>query len=212
MRPLDLPTNRPRAFTLIELLIVVLIAMLLTAAAIPLLRPAFQDRKVREATRQLNAMFANAKASATERNRPFGVWFDRTPGNLNQCLQVFICEVPPPYSGDVLYATVVEGATESFTDANGDGFWDPGEAWVDSISNGRYDRRLDFVGNNAATLIANPGGLLLSGELCLIRFDHKGDFYQCYFDGAYLSFAAPMPKFLVNGVPYQIYRNPRKTT
>lgn len=105
-RPDSLRRRLDGGMTLVELLIVMGIIVLLMAASIKLAQPAFQGRKVREAARQLNAFFAGAKARASERGRPFGVWFKRTPGNLNECVEVYQAEIPPPYVGDLLEARV----------------------------------------------------------------------------------------------------------
>jgi len=182
MRPLGFSDSRRQAFTLVELLIVMAIAVLLTASAIHLARPSFQDRKVREASRQLNAMFANAKAQAAERNRPFGVWLQRTPGNLNQCLDVYLAEVPPPYTGDMLNATATVSAGNVLT------FDQPGAA---------------------GTLTASPGGLIEIGESFFIRFNYQGELYQGFFNGVTLTLSST-PPITISGLPFQIYRNPRK--
>ena len=59
-----------RGMTLVELMMVISIMTILMAVAIPLIRPAFQDRQLREASRQINAFFAGAKARAAETGRP----------------------------------------------------------------------------------------------------------------------------------------------
>ena len=46
---------------MVELLIVVAISMLLIAIAIPYIRPALENNKLREAARQLNTFFVGAK-------------------------------------------------------------------------------------------------------------------------------------------------------
>lgn len=89
-----------RGLTLVELLIVIAIIMVLLSVAVPLISVGLQGKKVREASRQLNAFVALAKARAAERNRPVGIYFERTPGNLNQVLTVYLAEVQPPYVGD----------------------------------------------------------------------------------------------------------------
>lgn len=99
------PRSARRGVTLVELLIVVVIMVMLLSVAIPLIQFGFQGKKVRESARQLNAFFAGAKARALERNRPVGVWFERMPGNPDQCMDIYYAEVPPPYSGDTSNAS-----------------------------------------------------------------------------------------------------------
>ena len=69
-------TRARRGMTLVELLMVVVILALLMVVAVPMVRPAFRDRKVREAARQINAFFT-AQARAAEMGRPVGVWIER---------------------------------------------------------------------------------------------------------------------------------------
>jgi len=93
---------RRSGVTLVEIMIVVVILVLVASVAIPAVRFNFEDKKVRETARQLNAYFAGAKAQAAERNRQVAVWLERTPGNLNQVISVYSAEVPLPYSGDLI--------------------------------------------------------------------------------------------------------------
>jgi type II secretory pathway pseudopilin PulG len=103
---------KPNGLTLIELLVVVFIMMIFVAAAAPLVNPATSDRKVREASRQLNAFFAEAKAHAAQRGRPVGVAFDRVfaknegTRDPNIISRLYLVEVPPLYTGDTLSSTV----------------------------------------------------------------------------------------------------------
>jgi prepilin-type N-terminal cleavage/methylation domain-containing protein len=103
---------RPRrGMTLIELLVVIVIITTLVAAAIPLLSPANDDRRIREATRGLNTYITGAQARAVSSHRPFGIALKRLsqdtkrndPTKLDNdngaCLEVFYVEQPAPYSG-----------------------------------------------------------------------------------------------------------------
>lgn len=113
-------TRRPaRGLTLIELLVVMVILTLITVATIPLLQPATGARKVREAARLVATTFEGARARAVETGRPAGVWIQRLPGPTSlppnfppnarlpiEARTMFFCEVPPPYCGDSLNATV----------------------------------------------------------------------------------------------------------
>lgn len=91
-----------RGLTLVELLMVVTIVVILTSVAIPLARVVNEDRKVREASRIVNAFLAGAQARAYERGRP--VWVVLARENGNMCFKLALAETPPPYSGDVVNA------------------------------------------------------------------------------------------------------------
>ncbi len=114
--------RRRAALTLVELLVVIGVASLLLAAAVPLLRLGLQDRKIREAARQVNAFIARAKARAAELGRPVGVLIRRAnPAFANGSFysqQLFLAESPPPYAGDDSTAFAI---IPSPTDANIDG-------------------------------------------------------------------------------------------
>lgn len=101
-----------RGMTLIELLIVCFIIVLFVAVAAPLLRPNTADIKVREASRQVNAFFAQAKAYAAQRQKNVAVVFDRRTAiteaarDSNIVTRLYLAESPPTYAGDTLGATV----------------------------------------------------------------------------------------------------------
>ena len=98
---------------MVELLIVVAIGMLLIAIAIPFVRPALENNKLREASRLLNTFLVGAKARASESGRPFGVRLVRSSvdntGDPNDCYRLQYVEVPPAYSGDLDNATITVG-------------------------------------------------------------------------------------------------------
>ncbi len=100
------PGQYPRAMTLVELLVVITIILVLMAVAIPLVRPALKAGVLREASRQLNAQLALAKARAAQRGQRTGISIQRTAAGANSALDVFIVEEPLPYSGDVVDAKV----------------------------------------------------------------------------------------------------------
>lgn len=117
-----------RGLTLVELLVVIVILTMVTAATIPLMAPATGARKVREAARLVAATLANAQARAISTGRPVGVWIQRissqpTSGvegtdSANQSLEMFLCEEPPPYAGESMGDTVAissSGQTVTFS-------------------------------------------------------------------------------------------------
>lgn len=95
--------RRP-GLTLLELLIVIAVATLLLAAAVPLLRLSLQGRKVREAAREVHLFLTQARARAVELGRPVGVLIRRAdpafPNGSFFSQQLYLVESPPPYAGD----------------------------------------------------------------------------------------------------------------
>lgn len=100
--------------TLVELLVVITIMTMLIAVAIPVMRPALKDRKVREASRQLNTYIALAKSKAVETGRPHGIWIVRDPNNRDASYQIFLAETPTPFAGDFLGATATLQGTGGY--------------------------------------------------------------------------------------------------
>ena len=97
--------KRCQGMTLVELLMVISIMTILLVVAIPMIRPAFQDRNLREASRMVNAFFAGAKARAAETGRPVGVWIERLDGTAmgaRTARRLYIAEVAPSFSGSTL--------------------------------------------------------------------------------------------------------------
>jgi prepilin-type N-terminal cleavage/methylation domain-containing protein len=91
-----------RGMTLVELLAVVAIMVILMSLAIQVMRPGLKDRKLREASRQINTFFALAKARAAESGRPWGVAIMPNPTVTGSSYQLFLAETPPPFAGEML--------------------------------------------------------------------------------------------------------------
>lgn len=91
---------RRRGTTLLELLVVVLIILSITALTIPVVAPAVQGRRTREAARMFATFLNAARNRAIETGRPAGVWLERMPAYPEVVSNIFMAEVPPPYSGD----------------------------------------------------------------------------------------------------------------
>jgi type II secretory pathway pseudopilin PulG len=100
------PLATRRGVTLLELLAVIIIIVTVTAATIPALLPALANRRVREASRMVNVFFAGARNRALQTGRPVGVMLERFNGLPDAAMTLSYCEVPPPYSGDVINSTI----------------------------------------------------------------------------------------------------------
>ena len=91
--------------TLIELLIVIVILTTLVAAAIPILSPSSNDRRIREASRAINTYITAAQTKAMELRRPVGVALKKLSadtGSANDngvCLELYQVEQPPTFTG-----------------------------------------------------------------------------------------------------------------
>ena len=112
--------HEKRAFTLIELLFVLLISFIVLAAAIPRIRMVSKDRAIRETSRIVGSMFTKAREEAMingrsgivlRRNSNFaakGQWYAST--------KLGILRAVPKYVGDQPYAkgaNPIRGATRS---------------------------------------------------------------------------------------------------
>ncbi len=108
-----------RGLTLVELLITIVILVTLLAGVLPLVSPNNDNRKIREASRQLVSLFAQAQAQAARDGRPVGVgfraaWTDTNsnnvidPGEMNGMAQeAFIIAEPPPFTGFASQSCVI---------------------------------------------------------------------------------------------------------
>ncbi len=96
---------RPRGLTLIELLVVIIILTTLVSAAIPLLAPTNDDRRLREASRGVNSFISAAQMKAVQLQRPYGVALKRLSLDTAKaednavCIELFYVEQPAPYRG-----------------------------------------------------------------------------------------------------------------
>lgn len=100
------PNPLPRAgMSLIELLVVIVILTTIVAAAIPLLSPANDDRRLREAARGVNTFINGAQSRAIGGGHPVGLAIKRLAQDTNKaadrgvCVELFYVEQPAPYTG-----------------------------------------------------------------------------------------------------------------
>jgi hypothetical protein len=82
------------------------VLMMVTAAAIPIMAPALENRRMREAARLASTFISGARAKAIQRGREVGVVIQRFEG-APYAMTLSYVEVPPPYGGEVAGATCV---------------------------------------------------------------------------------------------------------
>lgn len=100
-------TGRRAAYTLTELLIVIMIALLLMVVSLPMVKSVMDDARPREASRILNTTIVTAKGRAAASGTLAGIEFAlQVIGDPNaspaayQCTQMVMVEVPALYAGD----------------------------------------------------------------------------------------------------------------
>jgi len=82
------------------MLVVIMILLILAGVAVPVMRPALEGRRVREAARAVNVYFSSARNRALETGRPSGVMLQRMEVEPGASMILHQVEVPPPYAGD----------------------------------------------------------------------------------------------------------------
>lgn len=113
--------------TLIELLVVIVILMMVTAIAIPVLAPNVEQKRIREAARLVSQFVEGARTRAQAQGRPVGVQFERLISNPNASMALSYVEVPPLYSGESIgsgckvYKNQTSGQYEANFDPAGSG-------------------------------------------------------------------------------------------
>jgi prepilin-type N-terminal cleavage/methylation domain-containing protein len=192
---------RRDGLTLIELLIVILIAVVLLGAALPIMRTSIEGRAVREASRQLNTYVQLAKSRAAETGRPVGLWLELETlpedNTVKFATQLFLAETPPPYAGDLVGATIQVSSAEIT----------PGS--------GIYQATFSTAAQQAAS--ASFYFLIEVGDH--IKFDYRGPAYEI--TGLQASASPPIVTFARRrGEPgprdgemkYQVLRTPQKSS
>ncbi|TWU60104.1 hypothetical protein Poly51_03780 [Rubripirellula tenax] len=95
--------HKPSGFTLIELMVALMIASILTLVALPAAKEALRQHTVTRNAEVVRQYFLNARAQAIRQNRPFGVVLKRTATDgvgANYCKQMSFATGVPTYSGD----------------------------------------------------------------------------------------------------------------
>jgi len=194
----DLTMNHPifrnrsnRAFTLVEILVVLVIASIVLAIAIPRIRTVNKERNLREAARVVGSAFANASQRAlidgiagvrVTRNANFD-----QGGYLFAATEISLLRAVPNYSGDALGAgvTAVSGTANTVTI--------PRPLEQDSLDIIQLGDSISFGTSSFKYRITGPTTFPLTGPLTL-NIDRG--------TGGYM----PMPAV---GSPYIVHRKPR---
>ena len=204
MRSRRRPTRnhqQARGVTLLELLIVMTIMLMVTAAAIPVVMPALQNRRMREASRLTSSFISGARARAIETGRPFGVMLERFNG-LPMAMQLSYVEVPAPYAGDTLSSkvTVFGGAISGLLPSS-DILWKNVIRYGDQV-------RLDYKGPLYTLSSVASGTCPLLGAVIPGPPPATSWFLQNSAGGP----AGNLPTAYGAGVPFQIFRQPVRSS
>jgi len=212
MTAIKMPRAVRGGVTLVELLVVVTIAVILVASAVPLMKPALRDSQLREAARQINVYFALAKARGIQHGRGAGVMIQRADPGSNAAFEMFMAETPPPYAGDVI------GAVATLEDN-----WPKDPTTGNSIPDGNYESAV-FTDSNSFNL----SFLVQVGDL--IQFNYQGAWYEITLVSTAVRnvggtpTTVPLIEFapksaganaypgLSASVPYKVARRPRKSS
>ena len=167
-------------YTLVELLIVIVIALLLMVVSLPTLKSVMEDARPREASRILNTMVFTAKARAAQSGNPAGIEFVYDPNAVAgsaRCTQMYMCEIPPIYAGDTTNARVTVDTSMS--------------PWVLNFSSGSAD---------------SLPSLLDASNQFWIRINHRGPWYTVNSSSGYRiqPTAVRPPTSDPNGYSFQI--------
>jgi prepilin-type N-terminal cleavage/methylation domain-containing protein len=209
MRTNETALNHRPGLTLVELLVVIVILGLVTAATIPLMQPGTAKRRTREAARMVSGVLANAQARAIATGRPVGVMFQRLSNQPatatfkapHHSIEMLLCEVPPPWSGDSAFDVCAIRTVPSPT---------PGA---------QPEIRIRFAQSNNVMFRGHPKGTFDVGDQ--IRLNYRGRRYTIarlvpHQQDANLIHEVVVQPTPVNpgtpaSYPFQIYRQPRRT-
>jgi type II secretory pathway pseudopilin PulG len=160
------PTSVRLGLTLVELLVLISVLVILTAVLVPSVRFLTKDRKIREATRELDTFLTSIQTDAIQTGTG-GIWIERDPNTPNTATRLYRIKSPAPYTGDFFGAVcqIVEANANPAEVLNG--IDDDGNSLVDDL----YFANIRFDKNTAASVsfLAGPGDL--------IQFDLKGAWF-----------------------------------
>ncbi len=234
--PFRLPPPASRGFTLMELLIVVLIISTVTVATIPFLKPAMDNRRIREAARIVTTQLAAAQNEAVASGHSVGVWFEKihaggassgiVPGDAS--MDLYLCETPQPYSGDGTNSTVAIQVNTTVTPNQYSIQFQSDTAWQGLLRAGdmiRFNYRgpwyvftsdtAEYLNQATNTLtLADANGIQYLDNSMTKSFDrirtslNPPNPTQPYNPTDYLDCQMPLP---TSSAPFQIIRQPIKS-
>ena len=161
-----------RGYTLVELLVVITIAVILIAAALPIAKRMMDDSRSRDAARLLSGQFTLGRTYAAKNIRPFGVELVLeqpvgAPAGVRHCTRMFLAEVQPAYAGATPAARGVIRLEIGQTKPE---FVPLIVPLVDSNSDGQSDQ--DMAEKAVLLSLIDPG------DTCLVKFEYKGDWFR----------------------------------
>ncbi len=212
------------AFTLMELMVVIVIVVILTSSMIPIMSSASDARRCREGARLVSTMLSAAQTRAVANGRSAGVLFQPMKNNPYACMEMYLVEVPPPYTGDTYGYLAQINVTTSGTTIT---------ATV-TINDGTATGTPTFAGMPMTTDPTTTQRLLRPGDL--IQFNYPRDSSPAYYvlnavdSNPYITSNSmspntmtlspspigqapwPPPTTTGGGVPFRIVRQPLKTS
>lgn len=228
--------RRSRGVTLVEMLIVIVIVLSLTAMTIPVIAPMLSQRRTREAARMVSVFINGARNRALQLGRPYGFMMERIPGLEEGCVTLSYAEVPDPYCGSYINSTaMLRSLAVPFFAApyNLYNYIAEVRPWTGTLATGTIDIG-EYWGAPGQAGSINPGDQ--------IQFNFQGDMFylQPYKDsgggptwiiggfirplndpnpwhGTWIVYSDTYPDnnvappFFPIALPYQIYRIPQKS-
>ncbi len=189
-----------RGVTLLELMIVITILAMITAATIPLMLSGVDQRRLREATRLVSSYISSARARAIETGRSAGVMIVRSNSGLvpgGSAMNLVTVECPAVYAGDTLLSTVVVSGNQVTFNGNLDNI--AANVHVgDIIRFGYQGRTYTLTGSGSQ----NAGQTLPTGS---------GGTYTSYLRATDNTGVPPSFSPNATAVPYQVIRQPTKS-
>lgn len=148
-----------RGVTLIELLIVILIMLMIAAVTMPIIRPALEGRKIREAARIVEVFLNGARNRALQSGKTVGVIFETNRNEPSAVVSLAYAEQPDPYSGDF------QGSRICLLGNGGFGVW-------------QIPPHNDALGNFAPGVIATNDSIFTLGDNGWVNNLSPGDLFH----------------------------------
>jgi type II secretory pathway pseudopilin PulG len=204
------------AYTLVELLIVIMIAILLMVVTLPVAKSVMEDARPREASRILNSLIVATKARAAQTDRFAGIEFVMQRMNdpmvttpVYQCTQLYMCEVPAMYAGDTTTAVATVDLYQPPMNSTAPWYKLIFQDYVPSggapENNHGTPATMNYLADVAPLQNPGPGG---NEDTFQIRFDHRGPWY----DARRHTMNANEFQILLNGSTYPISANSNSNT